>query len=183
MRLLPFTRDDFGDLIAQVTDARFLLQWAGPEYRHPLDEVQLERTLRSTVGPLPSLYAFKAVEDDGNTVGHVQLMGVDRGRSTAVLGRVLLFAEYRGRGMGRSLVALALSEAFDRLTLDLVTLHVFAFNRAAMATYEHLGFTAIPGGPGARVFEGERWEVVRMGLDRITWADLGASAVPPSAPV
>jgi len=176
LRLATFTRDDFADLIAVVEDARCLLQWAGPEYRYPLDEAQLEWTLRQGQAPSPSLLAFKAVlTDTGETVGHAQLMGIDRAASTATLGRVLVFPMWRGRGLGRALVGLVLGEAFDRLGRVEVFLHVFAFNRAAVATYRGLGFTLRPGGPGVRMHKGEAWEVLRMGLTREEWGRLFAS--------
>ncbi len=171
MRLATFTHDDFTDLIEAVEDARCLLQWAGPEYRYPLNETQLERTLRQGQGPLASLLAYKAVlTDTGETVGHAQLMGIDRVTSTATLGRVLVFPAWRGRGLGRALVRLVLGEAFDHLGLELVILHVFAFNRPAVATYRGVGFTVRPGGPGVRMYEGEVWEVLRMGLTREEWS-------------
>ncbi len=59
LRLATFTRDDFADLIAVVEDARCLLQWAGQEYRYPLDVAQLEWTLRLGQAPSPSLLASR----------------------------------------------------------------------------------------------------------------------------
>ena len=45
--LLPFETNDVDELIAELTDARFLLQWAGPRYTYPLDGAQLRDTLES----------------------------------------------------------------------------------------------------------------------------------------
>jgi RimJ/RimL family protein N-acetyltransferase len=171
IRLEPFGPRDFGSLLAEIPDARFLLQWAGPEYIFPLDAEQLRRTLARTAGDVPSLLAFRAMlAGTGETVGHVQLMGIDQSRSTCVLGRVLVFADHRGKGLGASLVRSALVEAFVGLALNSVALHVFAFNEPAVAVYERVGFVRSGPDLGPRLFENEAWPVLRMELARERFA-------------
>jgi RimJ/RimL family protein N-acetyltransferase len=171
IRLEPFGPRDFGPLISEVREARFLLQWAGPEYTFPLDAEQLRRTLERPTGDAPSLAAFRAVlARTGETVGHVQLVGIDCTRSTCVLGRVLVFSDHRGKGLGASLVHSALAEAFVALGLSSVILHVFASNRPAIVTYERLGFVRAGPDPSPRTFAGEAWSVLRMELTRERFA-------------
>lgn len=76
--LHPFDEKDFDHLIAEISDARFLLQWAGPKYTYSLDAGQLSDTLANTAGEKPSYRAFKAVRPETReTVGHIQLVDID----------------------------------------------------------------------------------------------------------
>lgn len=170
VELRAFGEDDFARLIAAIPDARFLLQWAGPEYTYPLDARQLQETLAMAIGETATFKVYKAVlPNTGDTVGHVQLMDIDHGSGTCVLGRVLIFPEHRGKGFGRSMVGLAIDEAFAALDLEKMALRVFTFNDAAIATYRSLGFVRSPAPPIAHPFEGEGWEVMSLELTRERW--------------
>ena len=167
LELRTFDDSDFNQLIAAIPDARFHLQWAGPEYTYPLDAAQLKETLSKTIGEAPSLRVYKAVlSSTGETVGHVQLMDIDHAKLTCVLGKVLVFPAHRSRGFGRLMVRLAVEEAFTGLGMHEVTLLVFDFNDAAIATYRSLGFVRSPPDPAALPFEDESWQAIRMALAR-----------------
>jgi RimJ/RimL family protein N-acetyltransferase len=172
IELLPFTRDDFDPLIAQVPDARFLLQWSGPEWIFPLDVSQLDETLGKAKGHSPSFKVFKAVLPPSPVaVGHVQLMHIDYESETCVLGRVLIFCEHRGKGLGAPLVMAALDEAFVHLGLREVSLKVFAFNKPAVHTYETVGFVTSGCDVEPSEIDRETWEVLSMKLGRERWAE------------
>lgn len=172
LELREFNESDFDQLIAAIPDKRAHLQWAGPEYAYPLTAGQLKETLSKTTGETPSFKVYKAVlSDTGRTVGHVQLMDIDRTGSRCVLGKVLIFPAHRGRGLGTSLVRSAVEEAFAGLGLREVTLLVFDFNEAAIATYKSIGFVPAPPHPGALPFEGETWQAIRMALTGERWSE------------
>ena len=176
LELRPFGEEDFARLIARVPDARFLLQWSGPEYAFPLDSRQLRETLARTRGKTPSFKVYKAVLSGAAlTVGHVQLMDIDYESGTCDLGRVLIFPEHRGTGLGKPLVSSALHEAFAGLGLREVTLRVFAFNRPAVATYESVGFVKSRPGPETHQVDGESLDVLAMELSRERWSELSAT--------
>ena len=91
LELRKFTESDYDQLISWVPDARFLMQWAGPKYRFPLNHAQLCETLKKSESKLPSYYVFKAIQVPNNDViGHIQLMDVDYKKLTCMLGRVLI---------------------------------------------------------------------------------------------
>jgi RimJ/RimL family protein N-acetyltransferase len=180
LELRPFDARDFAQLIAQVPDARFLLQWSGPEYAFPLDSRQLRETLAKTRGKTPSFKVYKAVlSGAAATIGHVQLMDIDYESGTCILGRVLIFPEHRGKGLGKFLVRSALHEAFAGLGLREVTLRVLAFNRPAVATYESVGFVKSRPGPGPHLVDGESWDVFAMELSQARWWELNAKSESP----
>jgi RimJ/RimL family protein N-acetyltransferase len=167
LTLQKFNGNDFARLIAEVPDARFLLQWSGPKYSYPLDESQLSDTLTKTTGDQPSFKIFKAVRlDTYETAGHIQLMNIDYTAAACTLGRVLIFNAYRGKGLGKELVSLAIKEAFDNLNLNEITLNVFDFNASAIATYKKNGFVEYQFAPEARSFQDEKWNVIKMKIHK-----------------
>ncbi|MGI0119953.1 GNAT family N-acetyltransferase [Zooshikella sp. RANM57] len=165
--LHPFNEDDFSQLIAEIPDARFLLQWAGPKYTYPLDVAQLNDTLANTNGVKP---AFKAIRSDTlETVGHIQLMDIDYSAASCILGRVLIFQKYRGNGFGKAIVKEAVKFALENMHLSEVTLGVFDFNTSAIDVYKSIGFTEFQFNKGARQFQNESWNVIRMKLNKVDW--------------
>jgi RimJ/RimL family protein N-acetyltransferase len=169
--LSRFVEGDFGELTAAIPDARSHLQWAGPEYTYPLDPGELKATLAKTAGDTPAFRVYKAVlSDAGETVGHVQLMDIDYVKSTCVLGKVLIFPGHTGRGLGRSMVRLAVEEALTALGLHEVTLLVFDFNDIAITMYESLGFVRRLPDPAVLAFEGKSWQAMRMAVTRDQWS-------------
>ncbi|MBS0661997.1 MAG: GNAT family N-acetyltransferase, partial [Verrucomicrobia bacterium] len=151
--------------------ARFLLQWAGPFYKYPLDAAQLLATFEKTKGARPAHYMFAAVDNlSGTVIGHVELMAVDHEQLTAMLGRVLIGQiEERGKGYGVAMVAQALDYGFNTLSLSEIRLGVFDFNKSAILCYKKLGFSEFEFRPNARQFESEFWNLIMMKLNRTDW--------------
>ena len=141
--LQPFTETDIDRLIDWIPTAEFLLQWAGPSYEFPLTREQVMVFLALTEGGEPEVLMFKALDETDEVVGHLELLNIDRRNRTAMLGRVLLTAGVRGRGLGREMVWAALRIAFNELGLHRVGLGVFDFNTPAIRAYEHLGFVEV----------------------------------------
>ncbi|MCP4115075.1 MAG: GNAT family N-acetyltransferase [Desulfobacteraceae bacterium] len=165
IRLERFLESDCDPLIDSVPDARFLLQWAGPNYLYPLDAAQLKRTLAKATGDQPSVKVFKAVLwRTSETVGHIQLMNIDYSRACCRIGRVMIFPGHQGAGLGKEMVRLAVREAFDNLDLVEITLGVFDFNKAAIATYQRLGFKVNGLKTGVVSFRDEAWNLMEMKL-------------------
>ena len=177
VELRPFGESDFGKLIAEIPDARFLLQWGGPKYTYPLDATQLNNTLANTVGGKPSFQIFKAIRSDiYKTIGHIQLMEIDYDAARCILGRVMIFQKYRGNGFGKALVQAAVKFAFENLDLAEVALGVFDFNTPAIDTYKSIGFSEYQLNQGARQFQNESWNVIKMKLRKNSWLHRNAAS-------
>lgn len=173
IKLKPFNESDFSQLIAEIPDARFLLQWAGPQYAYPLDAAQLSNTLVDTKGEKPSLKAFKAIRSDTlEIIGHIQLMDIDYNAASCILGRVLIFQKYRGNGFGKMMVKEAVKVAFENLYFAEIKLGVFDFNTRAINVYKRIGFKEFQFKKGARQFENETWNVIRMKLGKASWLEV-----------
>jgi RimJ/RimL family protein N-acetyltransferase len=172
IELVKFESSDCERLIRWVPDARFLLQWAGPEFTWPLDRRQIEANLRQTAGRHPTRYIFKARETaSGKVVGHIELARVDYQHKTAHIARVLVGPPaLRGKGYGGQLVAAVVDFAFEKLDLETLTLNVFDFNEAALACYRSLGFERDgAASEKSRSWEGQTWRLLLMRLRRHAW--------------
>ena len=177
IRLQALEESDFDQLIAEIPDARFLLQWAGPKYTYPLDASQLRDTLLKTTGDKPSFKVFKAVlSETSETIGHIQLMNINYNASTCVLGRVLIFAAYRGEGLSKAMVKPAIEYTFNVLGLNEIAINVFDFNASAIALYKGLGFLEYEVLKNARPFQGKNWNIIKMNLNRARWQDNNRNA-------
>ena len=165
IRLQPFEEGDFNQLISEIPDARFLLQWAGPEYQFPLDAAQLSETLANTKGEKPSFQVFKATKlNTSETVGHIQLMRIDYNLASCALGRVLIFRKYRRNGFGKAMIQAAVKVAFENFNLNEITLGVFNFNTSAINIYKSIGFKEFQIPKHARKFPNENWNAIKMKL-------------------
>jgi RimJ/RimL family protein N-acetyltransferase len=136
-----FNQKDIGELLGWLkdTDAEFLMQFAGPRYKFPLDEGQLMGTLADKNG-----MAFRVTESGtGTALGHCQLLRIDPVNGTATIGRVLIRPEQRGHGHGHATVEQLLGFAKNALGLKRVDLRVFDFNRSACHCCEKLGFVEV----------------------------------------
>jgi len=169
--LLPFERSDFDLVMEWASDARLLMQWAGPIFKFPLDHSQLDAYLAAGVGEKPRRVAWKAVEAAGQSVvGHVEIDHIDYGRRCGALSRVLIGkAGLRGRGLGRQLVAEAVRRGFEELDLAEITLSVFDFNSPAIRCYEAIGFEIFHAREAAVAVGDERWNALFMRLTRGAW--------------
>lgn len=78
--------------------------------------------------------------DKRDPVGIISLMNISKAHASADLSIIVGDADDRGRGHGSEAIRTLLAHAFEDLGLRRVGLSVFAFNEAAINTYEHLGF-------------------------------------------
>lgn len=171
VELQPFEIEDADELICWSGSPRFLLQWAGPRLKYPLDREQLEDIVQASTGADPKILPFKAIDKaTGETVGHIELFDIDRENGTAILGRALIGREeYRGQGIGTEMVRSILTVAFDGTHLHRVALHVFCFNEGAVRCYERAGFSIEGRMREARRFEKEYWDFYTMSILEDEW--------------
>ena len=167
IELQPFTENDFDRLIQWIPDAKFMLQWAGPEYQWPLDMAQLLKSYAKTKIDPPAYYMFKAYDTEiDQYIGHIELMKVDSEKKSAHVGRVLIGPAFQGKGYCIRLMNKVCEFAFISLKLSTLTLGVFDFNKSAMACYQKTGFKITETKNAFREFENEKWNLVRMQLEK-----------------
>lgn len=135
-----------------ITSRAELVTWAGNGFSWPLDDAQL-----AAYATEPGRRTWTALTPAGDPVGHVSLAG-------SRLGRVLIAPAARGRGLGESLVTLALTAGFGELGLAAIDLGVWAHNTAALRIYQKLGFRVQRIIDAAEVVDGEPWTAYQMHL-------------------
>jgi RimJ/RimL family protein N-acetyltransferase len=172
VRLRPFGRADFDRLIASAESPEFTYQWSGPLFTYPLNRPQLERYLLTAVGDPPTTRIFTGLDESGTPVGHIELTRIDRVNRAASVARVLVFAEQRGRGLGRALLLEALKVGFEELNLHRIELYVFDFNLAAVRAYEHAGLTIEGRLRDVRKVGDAFWSVYQMSMLETEWRRL-----------
>lgn len=178
MKLIPFNVEHIDTLLNWVRQEkdqeRFLLQWSGPIFKHPLTYNQLaDRILIAEKQP-KTLYLFSAIDEaDSKMVGYVELSNFNElagGQKNAQLSRVIIGPNLRSKGYGQKMLNGVLGIAFLELKLDYVDLFVFDFNKTAIYCYQKNGFELTSGRAPERHFHDETWNLFIMRLDNVKWS-------------
>ncbi len=129
IKLEPFKRSDFKQLINWIDSEGFLIQWSGNAFTYPLHEQQLEKYIESE-----NTLAFKVTldEETKEVIGHISLGQIDHINKSARIGKVIVGdTKMRGRSIGKHMMKAVLHIAFEELKLHRVTLGVYDFNTSA----------------------------------------------------
>ena len=105
-----------------------------------------------------------AVDEVRNVLGFANLYNFEPGK-TAFVGNVVIDPDYRGKGLGKSIVSHMLQKAFGKYNLPEVQISVFSENTPALLLYSGFGF--IPYGiEERRDPRGRKVALVHMRLER-----------------
>ncbi len=109
--------------------------------------------------------------DETKPVGFIELDGINRvsGDSWVAIG--IGDRDDWGKGYGTDAMRLMLRYAFCQLNLHRVSLSVFDYNPRAIRSYEKAGFMREGISPQFLEREGERYDLVYMGILRSEWQD------------
>lgn len=113
----------------------------------------------------PAIHPF-AITLAGHHVGNVVLDRLDFFLQTARLSVYIGVPEWRGAGVGRAAIILALREGFGPLGLHKVWLTAHEYNRRAIRTYTSIGFTLEGQLRDEFWFRGKRIAACYMGITR-----------------
>jgi RimJ/RimL family protein N-acetyltransferase len=106
---------------------------------------------------------------DNRSIGDVGLSGIDWIHRNAYLGISIGEREEWGKGYGTDAVRVILRLAFTELNLHRVSLTVFDYNQRAIRAYEKAGFRMEGRQRGYLKREGQRWDLLYMGILRHEW--------------
>ena len=138
LNLQPFTNKDFERLISWLNSEKELVQFAGPKFTYPLTISQLEDYVTKD-GLMP-----KTVVDtkSGEVIGHCELNFTNE---FPRLGKILIGNKsYRGKGLGKQLVELMITEIKQIKPTEKVELRVYEWNKNAVDLYTKKGFVIQP---------------------------------------
>jgi len=154
--LLPAGVDDFDLLIDWADSAYVLQQFSGSVFSFPLTRAQLVDNLSDV-----KRTAFMAFDLSlGKKVGYAEMYKIDK--RTLKFARLIIGANYRGKGYGSAMVSALLAVAFVKLKARQVQLRVYEQNTAALLCYEKNGFVRTSTFVTSRGCDGNVWTSVGM---------------------
>ena len=171
--LQPFTRDDIPRLTGWIDSEAALIQWSGQRFSYPLEPSAFEAYLQEAEADPHEHHLFNVVaQDNGEVIGHVELIVIAPHRRQGHICRVLIAPKARqGKGYGTAVMRRIAEMGFRELGLKKISLNVIIFNLAAIACYKKVGFTV------EKVMEenlriGEKkWSSYHMALTEDAWQD------------
>jgi RimJ/RimL family protein N-acetyltransferase len=107
--------------------------------------------------------------DENLLIGFVFLMDLDWTNGDAWVAIGIGESEYQNKGYGSDTMGVVLRYAFMELNLHRVSLGVFAYNQRAIRSYEKVGFKVEGLQRMQSLREGQRSDVVLMGILRQEW--------------
>ena len=158
IKLVPFEKEDFEQLISWIDNEEFLVQFAGTVvFKYPLTKEQLVTYISDD-----KRFAFKVIEVKTNEIiGHAEIYLVKPNMSR--LCRVLIGRkEYREKGIGQQIIQQLKNYSFDRLNVEIVELNVYDWNTSAIKCYEKAGFKINPNQTTTTEINGKVWIAINM---------------------
>jgi RimJ/RimL family protein N-acetyltransferase len=172
IKLVFFDRTDCKQLVEWSGDEAFLLQWAGPQFKYPLTEGQLDKYIEGSNNIQNSdKLIYKAIDTETESiVGHISIGGIDRENRSGRIGKVLVGGTTsRGNGIGQKMMNAVLKIGFEELELHRISLGVFDFNESAIICYEKVGFIREGLIRDARRFKDTYWNLIEMSILEDEW--------------
>lgn len=152
MKLEPFRYKYIREVISWIETEADMIQWGGSIFSWPLTKKQFREHLRAAIQKPPALYPF-ALQNRGEIFGYCEISDLKRRYNSAMLSRVLVSPQRRGKGLGEFMVTEAARFGFNQLGLNRIGLGVFDFNISAIRCYIKIGF----------IYEGTMRESARAG--------------------
>ncbi|MCZ8521374.1 MULTISPECIES: GNAT family N-acetyltransferase [Paenibacillus] len=176
IKLEPFGRTDFGQLMEWIDSPEFLFQWGGQTFSFPLSEQQLDHYIKNSNTDAAQTLIYRVVQEENNEViGHIQLQ-IDPINKSARVGKVLIGKRgLRGQGIGQEMIKKVLTIAFEEIKLHRVSLGVLDFNLSAIACYEKAGFVKEGLFRDKRRMDNEFWSVWEMSILEKEWFAINGS--------
>jgi RimJ/RimL family protein N-acetyltransferase len=139
VKLRAFREDDLKNALAMVNNQGVtqFLQYMRPRSLHEERE-WLNDVMR---GDDSTRINYAIDSSDGEFMGSVGLMHIDRRNRSAELGIAIARSEDWGRGFGTEAAILMLRHAFEELNLHRVHLRVYDYNERGQRSYAKIGFT------------------------------------------
>ncbi len=173
IRLEYFEPADFEQLIKWLDSEELLMNWSGALFSFPITKRSLEWYIED-VNDLKRSDAFlyKAIDENGNTVGHISLGGLSRKNRSGRISRVLVGPEYQGKGYCNEMATAILRIGFEDLQLHRIELGVYDFNKAAIACYKKAGMIIEGTNRDSLLFKGQWWSLTEMSMLEDEWKQL-----------
>lgn len=161
MRIRPYISVlDFDEMEKWITDERTHAMWCANLISYPLQKRNFEETLAEFAVKFKDS-PYVATTNEGKLVGFF-CYSVNTNTNEGMLKFVVTAPEFRGKGYGREMVALAVKYGFEITKADAVQLNVFSENIGAKKCYLSAGFAERTNTDNAFCFGYEMWTRCNM---------------------
>jgi RimJ/RimL family protein N-acetyltransferase len=166
--LRSFTQDDFKDIVAWIETPEEMLAWSANNFTFPLDELQLVKHLDRVLAEDSNRLAFQSIDiENHESIGHIELVRIDRVANKASLAFILIAPHKRRQGLGEKTIAATVSYCFNFLNLEKIDLFVLTDNHPAIKCYQKVGFTIDETINNKLIVNDEHKKLYLMSLDRL----------------
>lgn len=156
MRLRPFIiSKDFDQIKNWMMDERGHALWCANRFKFPMEKDDFESVLFNMANEHCESQ-FVATADDGALLGFFSY-SLNLDSNEGMLKFVMVNPSFRGQGLGKQMLKLALDYAFNITKADAVHLNVFPENTGAKKCYKSIGFTERDTHPNAFAYKDEFW--------------------------
>jgi len=158
-----FTENDFDRFIGWIENEEQLIQFAGPLFKFPLTEIQLQSYLEQNK-KVP--YRIR-LNETKEIIGHCEL---NYENAIPRLSRILIGDKnLRNKGIGKLIVKAMVDLVFQNPNCCAVDLSVFDWNASAIACYNQMGFVVRPDLITSMLVSGKTWNAYNMLLDKVNY--------------
>jgi RimJ/RimL family protein N-acetyltransferase len=144
---------------ARMLDSDAVRMWSPTQNKEWIEKQQKQEGFESLE------FIIRALEDD-KPIGFVGLDGISWHNGNSWVGIGIGDREYWDKGCGTDAMRILARYAFEVLRLHRLNLNVFSYNTRAIHVYEKIGFQVEGRVREAIHREGQRWDMIFMGLLR-----------------
>ena len=139
LTLRPYKLSDAAVITSWLKSEYLMRQWCADRYeRYPVTPEDMNTYYKKSIDGQHS--RALTMTDGDDIVGYITLRTPADNPTEQRLGFVIVDDSKRGRGLGKSLVSMAIDYAFSELKAAKVSLGVFENNPSAIHCYESAGF-------------------------------------------
>ena len=166
LTLRPYQLSDAAMIASWLKSEYLMRQWCADRYEHyPVTPEDMNTYYERNIDGQHS--RALTMTDGDDIVGYITLRIPADNSAEQRLGFVIVDDSKRGRGLGKTLVSMAVKYAFEELDAMKVSLGVFENNPSAIHCYESAGFRRVINPTAESYFcLGETWNCIEMELYR-----------------
>ena len=162
MEINRFKASDADEIVTWFTSLEDYVLWGGRTFGWPLEATSI---IERSQEPHVELYTFSqpnAGSSTGELLGFMEFQRMSD--SELRFCRVAIHPNFRGNGLGQSMLETALEEAKEIPNVTTITLAVFKQNQGAKRCYDKAGFQVVDKEPSVKEFNGKTWPLYQMEL-------------------
>lgn len=160
--------DDIETMLKWGEDSEYLRN-VDTDMAMPRNSEQLMN--EGSTGGTEVYFRLRTIEED-RLIGFITIYGIEWNNRIGVLAIGIGDAADRSKGFGTDALRLILRYAFHELNLDRLGLEVIEYNKGGIKAYERVGFQ-VEGRKRSMVYrDGERYDIIVMGILRPEWEAL-----------